>query len=110
MGREKWFDQEKAEKFTGKNRVTLWHWRATGKLVYKKIGNQVFYEADGQMGNSMSQGFLAMKKGMISCLGQPPTKGASPPLNPPFASCFALSEEAQVRIGEVRRWGKLSFS
>lgn len=43
MKPERWFDQERAENFTGRNRVTLWHWRAIGKIAYKKVGNQVFY-------------------------------------------------------------------
>ena len=43
MRRERWLDQDQAERFTRKNRVTLWHWRETGRLPYKRIGKQVFY-------------------------------------------------------------------
>ena len=43
MQNERWVDQEQAERFTGRSRVTLWHWRAVGKLPFKKIGNQVFF-------------------------------------------------------------------
>lgn len=41
----KWIDQGQAEKFVGMSRVTLWAWRKAGKLPYRKVGREIFYEA-----------------------------------------------------------------
>lgn len=43
MKRERWLDQEQSERFTGRTRVTLWHWRGAGKLPFKQVGAQIFY-------------------------------------------------------------------